>query len=154
MARASGPQFLGPKNRPHIPTQFKYLKSLIFIIAPFKNTHFQTTFSMPECAKTHLQQCTISTFFRGRTPGPPGTGKERREEGRGGWEGKGGVDSWPAAPKTIIRHCCFVYSDGIFMSLCYGAFSVDWSFSAIIRRRNHGRLEDCSISLAQVLALA
>jgi len=36
-APARGPQFLGPKNRPHIPTQFKYLRSLIFIIAPFGN---------------------------------------------------------------------------------------------------------------------
>ena len=34
-ARASGPQFLGQKNRPRIPTQFRYLRSLIFIIAPF-----------------------------------------------------------------------------------------------------------------------
>ena len=34
-ARASGPQFLGQKFGPRIPTQFKYLRSLIFIITPF-----------------------------------------------------------------------------------------------------------------------
>ena len=79
---------------------------------------------MSECAKTHLQPCRISKFFRGRTPGPPGEerkgaergmermeragkgrGREGREERKGGREGRGGVDPWPLAPKTIIRHC-------------------------------------------------
>ena len=33
-------------------------------------------------------------------------GREEREEGKGGREGRGGVDPWPPAPKTIIRHWC------------------------------------------------
>ena len=54
------------------------------------------------------------TAFRGRTSGPPGRGREeRRRAGRGmegreegrGREWRGGVDPWPPAPKTIIRHC-------------------------------------------------
>ena len=49
-----------------------------------KHTHFRTTFSMPECTKTHLQQCRISKFFRGRTPGPPGEGREGTGRGREG----------------------------------------------------------------------
>ena len=92
----------GPKNRPRIPTQFIYLRLLIFIITPFGHRQRQcytyrrkakidsslcsrmpyrlyryyvrrnarTTFSMPECAKTSIQQCRISKFFRGTTPGP------------------------------------------------------------------------------------
>ena len=59
-----------------------------------------STFSMPECAKTHLQQCRISKYFRGGPrgpplsgggpPDPPGRGGEGKgEEGKGG-EGKEG----------------------------------------------------------------
>ena len=38
------PPISGPKNRPRIPTQFKYLRSLIFIIAPFK-THTPVSYT-------------------------------------------------------------------------------------------------------------
>jgi len=43
---------------------------------------------MPEYTKTHLQQCRISNFFWGRTPGLPGEGKEGAGEGKG-VDGKG-----------------------------------------------------------------
>jgi len=45
---------------------------------------------MPECAKTHLQQCKISSVFPGEDPGLPGRGEKRqRGEGR---EEKGGEE--------------------------------------------------------------
>ena len=49
---------------------------------------------MPECAKTHLQQCRISKIFRGRTPGlpgedPPGRGGKGQGKGREGGKGEG-----------------------------------------------------------------
>ena len=102
------PNFWTKKIGPRILTQFKYLRSLIFITPfghrqrcrytcrrkakidsslcismPYRLYRYymrrnaRTTFSMPECAKTHLQQCRISKFFRGRTPGE-GRGRERR----------------------------------------------------------------------------
>ena len=55
-------------------------------------THFLHHFSVPECAKAHLQQSIISEFSAGRTAGAPafrGTGKERGNEGRGRREGEG-----------------------------------------------------------------
>ena len=112
------------KNRPRIPTQFKYLRSLIFIIAPFKNTHIsKPLLACQNALKITYNNVEFQTFFRGGPPDPPLSGggspdpwkgkgrkgkrekgREGRKEGRGGMEGKGGVDPWPPAPKTIIRH--------------------------------------------------
>jgi len=39
-------------------------------------------------AKTHIQQCRISTFFGGGAPDPPLTGARRGREGKGGVEGE------------------------------------------------------------------
>jgi len=58
-----------------------------FLIARPKNTHLQTPFCMPECAKTHLQQSRISKFSGGRHRDPSSTGGEGRE-GRGGEGGE------------------------------------------------------------------
>jgi len=64
-----------------------------------KNTHFQTTFSMRECDKTHLQQCRISKKISGGglpdLPGGEGRGRGRE------WRRR----PQASAPKTIIRHC-------------------------------------------------
>ena len=57
-----------------------------FIARP-KNTHLQTPFCMPECAKTHLQQSRISKFSGGGLPDP--LFKGRGGEGRGGEGGEG-----------------------------------------------------------------
>ena len=60
-----------------------------FIAQP-KNTHFQTPFCMPECAKIHVQQSRISKFY-GEDPLTPSS---RGGEGKGK-EGKGkGVEGW------------------------------------------------------------
>jgi len=41
-------------------------------------------FLLRKCAKTHLQQCRISTFPGGEPPGPPlRSGEGKGEEGRG-----------------------------------------------------------------------
>ena len=69
---------------------------------------------MPECAKTHLQQCGISKLFRGRTLGPAAfrartprgeEGMDREGKKGGEKEQGGGVDPCPPASKTVIRHC-------------------------------------------------
>jgi len=61
-------------------------------IARPKNTHLQTPFCMPECAKTPLQQSRISKFSGGGPPDPPLQGEERDGKGKGrrGRIGKGG----------------------------------------------------------------
>ena len=84
-ARASGPQFLGQKNRPRIPTQFKYLRSLIFIIAPFKNTQiYKPLLACQNALKLTYSNVEFLFFsgedpgtpaFRGWTPDPPGEGR-------------------------------------------------------------------------------
>jgi len=59
-----------------------------FIARP-KNTHLQTPFCMPECAKTHLQQSRISKFSGGGPTDPPLQGEGREWKWREEREGKG-----------------------------------------------------------------
>jgi len=79
-----------------------------FIARP-KNTHLQTPFCMPECAKTHLQQSRISKFSGGGPPDPlfkgrggkgkggeerEGKGKGRMEEKDREWSRDVGLETW------------------------------------------------------------
>jgi len=68
-----------------------------FIARP-KNTHLQTPFCMPECAKTHLQQSRISKFSGGGPPAPSLQGEGRGREGGEGGEKEGregtGGEEW------------------------------------------------------------
>ena len=59
-----------------------------------KNTHLQTPFCTPECAKTHLQQSRNSKFSGGGPPDPLFKGREgkgRRGRGKGSEEGRGRI---------------------------------------------------------------
>ena len=58
------------------------------VIARPKNTHLQTPFCVPECAKTHVQQSRISQFSGGGPPDPPLQGEGREGEGMGGEGGE------------------------------------------------------------------
>ena len=103
---------------------------------------------MPECAKTHLQQCRISQFSGEGPPDPPG-GKGRGREGKGK-EGRWGLDPSPSAPKTIIRHwtvrclqcvcVCIIINKGVYIDLlCHfiGQTQLTWSTQTGDHRPNN-----------------
>ena len=58
-----------------------------FIARP-KNTHLQTPFCMPECAKTHLQQSRILKFSPSSRGGEGREGRRGRGKGREGGKGR------------------------------------------------------------------
>ena len=61
----------GPKNRPRIPTQFKYLRSLIFIIAPFG--HRQSwCYTYRRKAKIDSSLCTYAVVCQLKRPNMTG----------------------------------------------------------------------------------
>ena len=127
-----------PKNPPRIPTQFKYLRSLIFIIASFKNTHISKPLLACQNAlkltysNVEFQNCSRETPRGGERRAEKGgerkgSGREGRKEGRGGREGRGGVDPWPPAHKTIIRHWVFAAGEMIYI-YCTGLRSLHFEF--------------------------